>query len=620
MGASGFISILTQGLWASQARGSLARPSMSAHFQLEIGRERTEQEDYKSTGSSFVGEDGSVDPGPWRADHDGCTVHIMLRPKTVAFRQFQVDIAASCIEKNTLVVIPTGLGKTVIAALVIAEKMARDGGRALFLAPSRPLADQHSKTLSSVLARGPVVCLTGSEGQKKRNAKWKSYPVITATPQVAHNDLRAGLVPCDFSVVVFDEAHRAVGDYAYVPLAKELRTCCPSALFLGLTASPGHELDHVEEVCRNLFVENVVIRSREDADVAPYVQDMAIDWIEVQPTEVIVKVSDHLTKYYNERLHQIRKYGFLRNRKNNQVRIQDLNAAAGQVFVRQKQGRAPYLFQASRQISLARSALHAILCIERQGVDSFIKFIEPKFKPGRSKIDASFAKDTKVQRAYKAALKWNGASHPKIEPMLRTLSEQMQKKPDSKVIVFAELRDTVDFLISIIRSKGIRAERFMGQSAKKGKKGMTQKQQGETLKAFASGAFQVMCATSIAEEGLDVPQVDLVIFFEPVASDVRLVQRKGRTGRDSPGSVVILTTNRTADEGYLWAGMRRENKMKRMVRRLAEAPPRSVLREWEELPQVVAQERHRTRPKARSTQISLDEFREEPELRPTRAT
>jgi len=511
-----------------------------------------------------------MDSGPWRGDPDGYIVHPMLRPKTVAHRQFQVDIAASCIEKNTLVVIPTGLGKTVIAALVIAEKMVRDGGRALFLAPSRPLADQHSKTLSSLVAQGPVACLTGTEGRKKRGAKWKFYPIIAATPQVAYNDIRAGLLPRDFSVVVFDEAHRAVGDYAYVPLSKELRDRCPSALFLGLTASPGHELDHVEEVCRNLFVENVVIRSREDADVAPYVQDMTIEWIEVQPTEVIVKVSGYLTKYYHERLHQIRKYGFLRSRKDSQVRIKDLNEVAGQVFARQKQGRAPYLFQASRQVNLARMALHTILCIERQGVDTFMKFVEPKLAKGRAKADASFVKDPRVQRAYKAAKRWKGASHPKLEPLLKVIGEQTGRKPGSKVIVFAELRDTVEFLVSLIRSSGVRVERFTGQSSREGRKGMTQRQQREALRRFVSAEFQVLCATSIAEEGLDVPQVDLVVFYEPVASDVRLIQRKGRTGRDSPGRVVILTTDRTADEGYLHAGIRREKQMKRMVKRLAE--------------------------------------------------
>ena len=547
-----------------------------------------------------------MDRGYWAASSDDYIEHPMLRPKTVAFRQFQVDIAAACVGKNTLVVIPTGLGKTVIAALVIAEKMHRDGGRVLFLAPSRPLVDQHAKTLSSLIAHGPVACLTGTECRKRRGAKWKSYPIISATPQVAYNDILADLVPRDLSIIVFDEAHRAVGDYAYVPLSKELKARCPSALFLGLTASPGHELDHVEEVCKNLFIENVVIRSREDDDVAAYVQDMAVEWIEVQPSEVIVKISNYLKKYYHERLHQIRRYGFLRNRKDSQVRIKDLNEVAGQAFNRQKGAHAPYLFQAARQVSLARTALHSVLCVEREGLHSFIRFIEPKLAKGRSKIDASFVKDLRIQRAYRAAKRWKGTSHPKIEPLLRVVSGQTGKKPDSKVIVFAELRDTVDILVSLIGSSGVRVERFTGQGSREGRKGMTQNQQRDTLKRFVSGEFQVLCATSIAEEGLDVPQVDLVVFYEPVASDVRLIQRKGRTGRDAPGRVVILTTDKTADEGYLYAGLRREKQMRRMVKRLAKegikGDARPAPQESSAEPQISALRRP-------ATQQTIDDFR-----------
>lgn len=221
-------------------------------------------------------------------------------------------------------------------------------------------------------------------------------------------------------------------------------------------------------------------------------------------------------------------------------------------------------------MNLARTALHSILCIERQGVNSLLKFVEPKLAKGRSKIDASFVKDRRVQRAYRAAKLWKGTSHPKVEPLLRTIAQQTGRKPGSKVIVFAELRDTVEHLESLIGSNGVRVGRFTGQGSRGCRKSMTQRQQRETLRRFASGEFQVLCATSIAEEGLDVPQVDLVVFYEPVASDVRLIQRKGRTGRDSPGRVVILTTDRTADEGYLHASIRREKRMKRMVKRLAQ--------------------------------------------------
>jgi len=511
-----------------------------------------------------------VDTPPWKIDDAGFLSHPLLRPGTVEYRQFQADIAMEALSGNSLVVTPTGLGKTIIAALVIAERLAQVGGKALIVAPSRPLADQHALTLDAVLTTGSTVCLTGSESQRKRAGRWGTRRIFAATPQVAVNDLKRGLLPSDLTVVVFDEAHRAVGDYSYVSLAKDIRAICPDALYLGITASPGHEIEHIEEVCANLFIKNVILRSRDDPDVAPYVQKTDIDWIEVQPSEIINKVSGYMTAYYIERLNKIRRFGFLRQRKNTQVRIQDLNAASGQIFAMRKQGRAPYLFQASRQVALARTAHHAILCIERQGVDSFVRFLEPKLKPGRSRFEATFVNDQKVKRAFNAAKRWKGPSHPKLEPLVRTVKEQVARKPDSKIIVFAELRDTVEFLVKLFKAEGVNVEHFVGQGTRQGRKGMTQKEQRESLARFSSSVFQVMCATSIAEEGLDVPQVDLVIFYEPVASDVRLIQRKGRTGRDAPGRVVILTTDKTADERYLWSGLKREKRMKRLVRKMAD--------------------------------------------------
>jgi Fanconi anemia group M protein len=143
--------------------------------------------------------------------------------------------------------------------------------------------------------------------------------------------------------------------------------------------------------------------------------------------------------------------------------------------------------------------------------------------------------------------------------------------PGRKIIVFAELRDTVDHLVGLIRKEGLAAERFTGQGTREGRKGMTQKEQRAVLERFGVAQFPVLVGTSIAEEGLDIPQVDLVVFFEPVASDIRLIQRSGRTGRDAPGRVVILTTNRSLDEKYLWSGLKREKRMKRLVRKLADA-------------------------------------------------
>jgi Fanconi anemia group M protein len=384
------------------------------------------------------------------------------------------------------------------------------------------------------------------------------------------NDASGGLLPEDFSVVVFDEAHRAVGDYAYVGFAAWLREHCPHALVLGLTASPGHEIGHIEEVRRNLGIIQVLVRTREDPDVAPYVALMEVRWIEVEASEVIAKSSALLTKSLHGRFNKLRRYGLLRNRKNTQVRMADLGQVGAQLAARMaKEGRKPVLFQAFRQLSLARMAMHAANTVQREGVDAFRRFMAPKLGPDRKRIDASFVNDPDVARAVEITAKWKGISHPKLVPLLALLKERAL--PGRKALVFAELRDTVDFIVTLLRAEGLVAERFTGQGTRDGRKGMTQKQQREALQRFSASQIPILVATSIAEEGLDIPQVDLVVFYEPVASDIRLIQRSGRTARDAPGEVVILTTDRSLDEKYLWSGLKREKRMKRLVRKLAAA-------------------------------------------------
>ncbi|EQD75678.1 Restriction endonuclease, type I, R subunit/Type III, Res subunit, partial [mine drainage metagenome] len=57
-------------------------------------------------------------------------------------RQYQLNIAKESIGKNSLVVLPTGLGKTIIAAM-LASKAMENGRKVILVAPTRPLVDQH---------------------------------------------------------------------------------------------------------------------------------------------------------------------------------------------------------------------------------------------------------------------------------------------------------------------------------------------------------------------------------------------------------------------------------------------------------------------------------------------
>ena len=75
---------------------------------------------------------------------------------------------------------------------------------------------------------------------------------------------------------------------------------------------------------------------------------------------------------------------------------------------------------------------------------------------------------------------------------------------------------------------GITAGILIGKS---GETGLKQKKQIETVQKFRDGEFQVLVATRVGEEGLDISEVNQVIFYDNIPSSIRFIQRRGRTGR-----------------------------------------------------------------------------------------
>lgn len=70
--------------------------------------------------------------------------------------------------------------------------------------------------------------------------------------------------------------------------------------------------------------------------------------------------------------------------------------------------------------------------------------------------------------------------------------------------------------------------------------GMNQKMQKELIRQFKKGDYNVLVATSIGEEGLDIGEVDLIICYDLTSSPIKNVQRMGRTGRNRDGKVILL--------------------------------------------------------------------------------
>lgn len=493
--------------------------------------------------------------------------HPLIKPDTVEQRLYQLNLAGKALEGSSLVVLPTGLGKTIIALFVIVSRLQRFGGKALILSPTKPLVEQHAAFFKNVMAlpEEEVLAFTGSIAPVERERLWAQGKLIVSTPQVIENDLLTKRISLeDVTHITFDEAHRAVGNYAYTFIAEKYFESAKNPHVLGITASPGSSDEKISEVCQALHVENVSVKTEKDRDVRPYVQEKEIEWLQVQLPSEMAEIRGYLEKIFDDRLGNIRNLGFSPG-SGKYVSKKDLLLLQKKLQGEIRIGGDPAVFTAMSVLAEMVKVNHAMEMVETQGLEPLRKYLE-KLDAEASSSSASKASrrlmDDLYMRKALYKVKECEVEHPKLELARRIVSEQLKGSPESRVIVFTNYRDTAEIVVNALSTvPGIVPIRFVGQASRRKDKGLTQKQQVEVLDKFRAGEYNVLVATSVAEEGLDIPSTDLVLFYEPIPSEIRSIQRKGRTGRQHKGRVVILVTKGTRDEAYYWSSKNKEKRM-----------------------------------------------------------
>ncbi|MEM2727061.1 MAG: DEAD/DEAH box helicase [Archaeoglobaceae archaeon] len=508
-------------------------------------------------------------------------VHPLIREGTLERRLYQITIAMNALIKNTLVIIPTGLGKTSIAVLVIASRLLNENGKALFVAPTRPLVEQHANFLKRTLKieEDKIVAMSGEDEPEKRAKLWESAKVVVATPQVVENDIIAGRISIeDVVITVIDEAHRAVGNYSYVFIAEEYIRRAKKPLVLALTASPGSDPERIMEVVKNLHIESIELRSEHDDDVQPYVSEKEIEWVKVEVPKEIMALKEKIETSLKVRLRRIKELGIEIPDKATKRELLELQELIQSEIARTQR---PELFEASSILAEILKLSHAVELIETQSVESFKSYLNKILKEsssrGGSKASKSIASDPSFRDALILAMRLT-TEHPKIEKLKEIIKKQLDEKEDSRIMVFTNYRDSADFLVSEI-SKIAPAVKFVGQADRENDKGMKQKEQVEVLQKFREGIYKVLVATSIGEEGLDIPATDLVVFYEAIPSEIRAIQRKGRTGRGRKGKIVVLMAKGTRDEVYYYTSLRKERAMFEKLKEIKFMLEKSELKE-----------------------------------------
>lgn len=485
--------------------------------------------------------------------------HPLIKENSIERRLYQETIIASCSKKNSLVVLPTGIGKTVIAIGVAALRLQNfPASKILVLAPTKPLALQHKKSFERVLVSDGMHIVTGINPPLEREKTWKEGRIFFATPEVVQNDIITGKIRLsDFSLLVFDEAHRTRGDYAYTFIARKYKESAPNPLILGLTASPGGTQEKIGSICGNLFIDNVEIRSEEDSDVAPYIHEIKINWVEVQLPEEFLRIKKHLEAALQKRVEHLRKLHLLHAKKPGK---RMLLALQGEVMMRARDERNPVLFAAVSACSAAIKLNYCLELLQMQGAAQLSEYVAKLKADNKTKAVQSILSDEDFAAAMHV-LEWargQDVEHPKLDALKKLLLENLSE--GKKAIVFSQYVSTVEKIVAKIASERIKPVKFTGQRS-----GLSQKKQIEVLDEFRKGSYNVLCATCVAEEGLDIPQVDMLVFYEAVPSEIRTIQRRGRTGRVRAGEVYALIAKGTLDEAYTWVAHRREKKMRRIL-------------------------------------------------------
>nr|MBA4405158.1 hypothetical protein [Nanoarchaeum sp.] len=480
-------------------------------------------------------------------------------------RLYQQTILDTCSRENTLVVLPTGLGKTKIGILTAVQRLNKyPNTKILFLTPTKPLASQICQEFKDSTDIQEINLFTGEVPPKKRQELWKNSKIIISTPQGVENDIINDSINLkEVSLLVVDEAHRAVKDYSYTWVAKQYHKKSNYERIVGLTASPGSDLETITEVCNNLFIKEIEARTEEDQDVKEYVQDINIDWIKIDLPEEIKEIKKYLETSLKSKLEQLKKFGYTRS--TSEVSKKDLLSIQGSLQGQIARGEKD--FQIFQAVSISAEAIkinHAIELLETQGVKSICNYFKTIFEGvDKSKAVKNLIQDINFKSAYmksKTALEKN-ILHPKEIKLFEIVKDEIKNNKDIKIIIFNQYRDSASEIEKKLNKlEGISAKLFVGQAKKNGT-GLTQKEQIRIINDFENSIYNCLISTSIGEEGLDIPKVDLVIFYEPVPSAIRSIQRKGRTARHSAGRLIILMTKNTRDEAYHWTAFHKEKRM-----------------------------------------------------------
>ncbi|KAG8759890.1 3'-5' DNA helicase [Serendipita sp. 396] len=509
---------------------------------------------------------------------DRTSMREWIFPLNRAKRDYQYSIVKASLFDNTLVALPTGLGKTFIAGCVMLNFYRWfPEGKIIFVAPTKPLVAQQIEACHETcgIPGTEAIELTGLIPRETRAVHWQTKRVFYMTPQTLVNDLATGISdPKKIILLVVDEAHKGTGDYAYAQIVRFMMATNPFFRLMALTATPGSKPEVVQTIVDSLHISHIEIRNEESMDVRKYMHQKTITQHLVDLNDALINIREHLLKLITSVMKPLAARGIIHFSNPNNVKdfvcnqtMTKLGRADGWAFKPLATlGALARILGYLSEFSVAM-AYHALQDLG-QGIKKTAKKENKEPTPNKIVQDSNFIAIIKEIERQRNELN-HFPTHPKMEK-LRALAiqhfaaaeiaeeekarpGQSAKRPDTKMIVYCTYRECVDEIVEMLNEQRpmIRPHRFIGQGTdKRGTKGVTQKEQIAVINDFKEGKYNVIVATSIGEEGLDIGEVESIVCYDTSKAAIRTVQRAGRTGRKKAGKVEVLLTKGREDSNW----------------------------------------------------------------------
>ncbi|XP_037603420.1 Fanconi anemia group M protein isoform X1 [Sebastes umbrosus] len=556
-----------------EAEKTLQLDSNSLQYDNPVGSESTALSLIPSAGQTY----------PDLPGFDSSSAKVWIYPTNYPIREYQMKMSEAALLQNTLVCLPTGLGKTFIASVVMYNFYRwYPSGKIVFMAPTKPLVAQQIEACYKVMGipQAHMAELTGSTAAKHRQEVWRTKRVFFLTPQVMVNDLSRETCPAQqVKCVVIDEAHKALGNHAYSQVIRQLGSQTLQFRILALSATPGGDTKAVQAVISNLLISHIELRSEESPDIKAHSHQRSVE-------KMVVPLGEALSAYQARYLQVLEKF-MSRLVQNRVMAHKDLRTLSKyQIILARDQFRknpppcikSPQQGMLEGDFALCISLYHGYELLIQMGLRSLFFYIQgimdgsremsrarnelqrtPTFMDLYPELEAMFVKPSAGPDEPFIY------SHPKLEKLEEVVLQHFRRWAESsadnigpqevgtRVMIFSSYRESVQEIAAMLNRHAtlIKVMTFMGQaSAGKGVKGFTQKEQLEVVSRFRQGGFNTLVSTCVGEEGLDIGEVDLIVCFDAQKNPIRLVQRMGRTGRKRQGRIVVILAEGREERTY----------------------------------------------------------------------